>query len=74
VVSEFFEETKGNPFFVEELFRHLAEENRLYDAEGTFRAEIKIAELEVPQSVRLVVWRRLARLSESAQRILRPRP
>ena len=70
VVSEFYEETKGNPFFVEELFRHLAEENRLYDSEGSFRAEIRIAELEVPQSVRLVVGRRLTRLSESVQRLL----
>jgi DNA-binding winged helix-turn-helix (wHTH) protein/tetratricopeptide (TPR) repeat protein len=70
VVSEFYEETKGNPFFVEELFRHLAEENRLYDARGSFRPELRIAELEVPRSVRLVVGRRLARLSEPARRML----
>ena len=28
VVGEVFAETEGNPFFVEELFRHLEEENR----------------------------------------------
>ena len=42
VVSEIFAETEGNPFFVEELFRHLEEENRLYDSAGQFRAELKI--------------------------------
>ena len=43
VVGEIFAETEGNPFFVEELFRHLEEENRLYDSSGKFRSELKIA-------------------------------
>jgi adenylate cyclase len=70
VVNEFYAETKGNPFFVEELFRHLAEEDRLYDATGGFRSELKIAELDVPHGIRLVVGRRLARLSDLTQRAL----
>src|ERR1700733_7973959 len=61
VVAEIFAETDGNPFFVEELFRHLGEENRLYDSSGKFRSELKISELDAPPSVRLVVSRRLAR-------------
>lgn len=32
-----FDETDGNPFFVEEVFRHLAEEGKLFDAEGQWR-------------------------------------
>jgi DNA-binding winged helix-turn-helix (wHTH) protein/tetratricopeptide (TPR) repeat protein len=70
VVGEIHAETEGNPFFVEELFRHLEEENRLYDAAGQFRAELKIGALEVPASVRLVVGRRLARLSDLTQKML----
>jgi DNA-binding winged helix-turn-helix (wHTH) protein/tetratricopeptide (TPR) repeat protein len=70
VVSEIYAETEGNPFFVEELFRHLEEENRLYDVSGQFRSELKIAELEAPPSVRLVVARRLARLSDLTQKML----
>jgi hypothetical protein len=70
VVSEIYAETKGNPFFVEELFRHLCKEDRLYDASGGFRSELKIAELDVPHSVRLVVRRRLARLSQRTQETL----
>jgi adenylate cyclase len=70
VVAEIFAETEGNPFFVEELFRHLEEENRLYDSSGKFRSELKIGELDAPPSVRLVVSRRLARLSEPTQKML----
>ncbi len=70
IAAEFYRETEGNPFFVEELFRHLEEENRLYDSDGTFHTDLRIAELEVPRSVRLVVGRRLARLSDRTRRTL----
>ncbi len=70
VVSAIRAETGGNPFFVEELFRHLEEEDRLYDSSGQFLAELKIGELEAPPSVRLVVARRLARLSGPTQKML----
>ena len=64
VAKEIFEETGGNAFFVEELFRYLDEEHRLYDANGAFHTELKIAETEVPGSVRLVVGRRLTRAND----------
>jgi DNA-binding winged helix-turn-helix (wHTH) protein len=69
VVGEIFAETEGNPFFVEELFRHLEEENRLYDSAGQFRSELKISELDAPPSVRLIVARRVARLSDLTQKM-----
>ena len=70
VVAEIFAETEGNPFFVEELFRHLEEENRLYDSAGQFRSALEIGELDAPPSVKLVVARRLARLNDLTQRML----
>src|SRR5271154_1337428 len=70
VVGKIFTETEGNPFFVEELFRHLEEEDRLYDSSGQFRAELKIGELDAPPSVRLGVARRLARLSDLTRKML----
>ena len=70
VTTAIFEETAGNPFFVEELFLHLKEEDRIYDGAGGFRVELKIGELDAPRSVRLVVGRRLARLSEAARKYL----
>jgi len=63
VVAEIFAETEGNPFFVEELFHHLEDEDRLYDSTGQFRSKLQIGEVDAPRSVRLVVARRLARVS-----------
>ena len=69
VVDAIFSETEGNPFFVEEVFRHLAEEGKLF-ADGEFRTDIDVDELDVPESVRLVVGRRLERLGDEAQKVL----
>jgi DNA-binding winged helix-turn-helix (wHTH) protein len=70
VVKEIFEETGGNAFFVEELFRYFDEEHRLYDENGAFHTELKIAETEVPGSVRLVVGRRLTRVNDRTRTML----
>ena len=63
-------ESQGNPFFTEEIFKHLAEEGRLYREDGAFRTELTIGELEVPESLRLVLGRRLQRLGEDGRRAL----
>jgi tetratricopeptide (TPR) repeat protein len=60
-----FDLTQGNPFFVEELYRHLLEENKIFDAGGQLRADITIDEIDVPENVRLIIDRRLQRLHES---------
>lgn len=70
LVKTIFEETDGNPFFVEEVFRHLAEEGRVFDADGGWRSGLEIGEVEVPESLRLVIGRRLERLSEGARKAL----
>jgi class 3 adenylate cyclase/tetratricopeptide (TPR) repeat protein len=63
-------ETEGNAFFVEEVFRHLAESGRLLDERGCFRGDVAVGELDVPANVRLVTGQRLKRLSETTQRTL----
>jgi predicted ATPase len=68
--SLIFDESQGNPFFVEELYRHLLEDGKLYDAAGQFRSDIKIDEIDVPENVRLIIGRRLARLDENEKRVL----
>lgn len=65
-----FDHTEGNPFFVEEVFRHLVDEGRLFDPEGAWREGLRSAELRVPQGVRLVIGRRLERLAEEVRRVL----
>ena len=70
LVTAVHAETQGNPFFTEEVFKHLTEEGRLYDENGRFRSEVTIGELEVPESLRLVLGRRLERLGDNGRRAL----
>ena len=70
LVSLFFDETQGNPFFVEELYRHLREENKVLDMDGQLRGDITVDEIGVPENVRLVISRRLERLNENEKRVL----
>jgi tetratricopeptide (TPR) repeat protein len=70
LVSLIFEETQGNPFFVEEVYRHLVEEGKIFDDAGHFRTDIKIEEIDVPENVRLIIGRRLARLNDDEKRAL----
>ena len=64
-------ETEGNPFFVEETLRHLAETGSYYRREGRWVTDAKsISELGIPEGVRDVIGRRLSRLSETTNRVL----
>ena len=70
LVRVIYHETEGNPFFVEEVFEHLSEEGKLFDEEGRWKSDLKTGELEVPEGVRLVIGRRLERLSPQSPKIL----
>ena len=52
------------------MFRHLNEAGRLLDDQGNWKAGVHIAETEVPRGVRLVIERRLERVSENCRRML----
>src|SRR5213596_2461225 len=70
LVQAIYRETEGNPFFVEEVFQHLSEQGRLLDAEGRWRSDLQVGELDVPEGVRLVISRRLERVSEDCRTAL----
>jgi tetratricopeptide (TPR) repeat protein len=70
LVSTIFGESQGNPFFVEELYRHLVEDDKFFDAAGDFRNDITIDESDVPENLRLIIGRRLERLDENEKRAL----
>jgi tetratricopeptide (TPR) repeat protein len=70
VVNVIFDGSQGNPFFIEELYRHLHEEGRLFNTDGQFRSDIKIDEFDVPENVKLVIGRRLERLNDNERRVL----
>jgi predicted ATPase len=62
--------TEGNPFFIKELFLHLVEQGKVLNSAGEFRLDFKPEEIDVSPTLRLVIGRRLARLSQEAQKIL----
>ncbi len=54
-------ETEGNPFFVEEVYLHLVESGVLLDEHGGLRSDLRLDEVSVPESIRLVIGQRLDR-------------
>ena len=65
-----WDETEGNPFFVQEVLRSLVESGRLVQRDGVWTTDLEIAELGIPEGIRDVVGRRLSRLSEEANAAL----
>ena len=63
-VEQLHGETDGNPFFIEEVVHHLA------DAGGRLGGAVALDEAGVPEGVREVTGRRLARLGEPAREML----
>ena len=70
LIDAVYNETEGNPFFVEEVFHHLAEEGKLLDAQGRWRSDLEVSELDVPEGIRLVIGRRLERVRNECRRVL----
>ena len=64
------DETNGNPFFIEELLRHLVAEVKLVTGRDTWSASQGIETIGIPEGIRQVVTRRLSRLSPDTERLL----
>jgi class 3 adenylate cyclase len=64
------ERTEGNPFFIEELIRSLAQSNRLVGERGAYRMVGAIDDTVIPSSVHSVLAARIDRLSERDKTVL----
>jgi class 3 adenylate cyclase len=64
-------ETEGNPFFVREVLRHLAETGAIEQRDGHWVSRLPVEELGIPEGIREVVGKRLARLGGETNRLLR---
>jgi len=62
--------TEGNPLFVEHSFLYLAESESMFGGGARAQASFTEEDLELAQSVRGLIGRRIQRLSEPAQRML----
>jgi pilus assembly protein CpaF len=62
--------TEGNPLFVEQSALYMAESETMLGGSGRVQSSFTEEDLELAQSVRGLIGRRLERLSEPAQRML----
>jgi oligopeptide transport system substrate-binding protein len=73
ITPEFLEgiyrETEGNPFFIEEVVKDLVESGKLYYEDGRWHRP-RMAELGIPQSVRVAIQSRVGKLPSDSQEIL----
>jgi DNA-binding CsgD family transcriptional regulator/tetratricopeptide (TPR) repeat protein len=70
LVSLIHRRAQGNPFFTEELLKAFVENGDVAAVEGRMGSD-RIAELEVPRSIRSVIGARLGRLPRQSQELLR---
>jgi class 3 adenylate cyclase/tetratricopeptide (TPR) repeat protein len=64
------ERTAGNPFFIEEIVRALAEAGNLEGERGAYQLAHPVEKVVVPASVQTVLAARIDRLSATAKRLL----
>jgi hypothetical protein len=67
------ERTEGNPFFIEESVRTLAETKVLAGTPGHYRLTREVQKVQVPATVQAVLAARIDRLPIEGKRLLRPR-
>jgi hypothetical protein len=66
-----WQETDGNPFFVQQIVRHLAESGLIRRRQdGVLVVQQDALEFDLPESVYEVVGRRVARLGDEVERVL----
>jgi len=71
LVLALHQETEGNPFFIQETLKHLIETEVLYQEQGRWISRATtISDIGLPESVRDVMERRLAGLSQECRRLL----
>jgi class 3 adenylate cyclase/tetratricopeptide (TPR) repeat protein len=64
-------DTEGNPFFIAEILRHLIETSSLIERDARWTSDNpSIQAFDIPQTVKDVIERRLARLSPECHRVL----
>jgi predicted ATPase/DNA-binding SARP family transcriptional activator len=69
-VNEIYKHTEGNPFFLGETLISLLYEGKLKKVHGQWQTTVSLDELALPQSVCLLIERRLQRLSPECRATL----
>jgi class 3 adenylate cyclase len=70
VRARILERGEGNPFFIEEILRHLIDGGLVFLEMGRWRAAAGVAEVEIPDTVQAVLAARIDLLEPTAKRVL----
>jgi hypothetical protein len=71
LVAAFYGETEGNPYFLEEVARHLLETGGAFWEGGRWKVDLgSVESLAIPESIRELIGRRLSHLSEAGNDVL----
>jgi DNA-binding SARP family transcriptional activator/tetratricopeptide (TPR) repeat protein len=68
--GEIYRHTEGNPFFIGEAVRSLISEGKIIWTGERWQSTVEVTALEIPQSVRLLIERRLVNLSPDCRTTL----
>ncbi len=64
------ERADGNPFFVEEILRHLIDQGRIVRSEGGWSADARLTDVEIPDTIQAVLAARIDLLDGLEKRTL----
>jgi class 3 adenylate cyclase len=70
VRGRILERAEGNPFFLEEIVRHLIDDGRIVHEDGRWRATRAIADVDIPDTVQGVLAARIDLLDPADKRTL----
>ncbi len=70
LAAKIAERAGGNPFFVEEIVRDLAERDVLHGQSGAYQLRADVADVEVPATLQATIGARIDRLEPTAKRTL----
>jgi class 3 adenylate cyclase len=68
--ARILERAEGNPFFLEEIVRHLIDDGRIAHEDGRWRATSEVADVDIPDTVQGVLAARIDLLEPADKRIL----
>jgi predicted ATPase/serine/threonine protein kinase/class 3 adenylate cyclase len=71
LAAAFYGETEGNPYFLEEVIRHLLETGGAFWEAGRWQLDrASVESLSIPEGIRALVERRLSQLSDTGNDVL----
>jgi len=70
-INLMFKETKGNPFFLEEVSKSLLDEGVIKPEKDTWKTTVEISKISIPNTIRDIILRRIDRLNEMEREIIK---